>query len=315
MGAALQLVLVPAETKLVETPANDTCLPGFELEPDGIGVAPGRVEDAGEEAPVLTHRQGPALVGLDGVSLGSLPSAKARSQIRPDAFLGFELQPHGPVMVGLSGEETPDVPPPVGFVVERRLGELPGPDEPDAGGQGGAPSWVLAGGDVPPPLLSKEAVVPARHELRPGLQRHPVGRLHRAPVVAHHRRGIAAGQAARHGAVDLVAGPDLREGLRPARRHEDRRVAVQAIGTGVAASPEGIDGPAKAEAVPGDVVDDALRGYLVERHPAELRGLEAPHDGLSRKQGEHGRLGLSVVVPAGQKVVPAHHPSIEHMFD
>src|SRR5207253_7411854 len=89
VGAALQLVLVPPETKLVETPANDTCLPGFELEPDGIGVAPGRVEDAGEEAPVLTHRQGPALVGLDGVSLGSLPSAKARSQIRPDAFLGF----------------------------------------------------------------------------------------------------------------------------------------------------------------------------------------------------------------------------------
>src|SRR5207244_4155962 len=142
VGAALQLVLVPAETKLVETPANDTCLPGFELEPDGIGVAPGRVEDAGEEAPVLTHRQGPALVGFDGVCFGPLPGAKARSQIRPDAFLGFEFQPHPPVMVGFPGEEAPDVPPPVGFVVERRLGELAGPDEPDAGGHGEALSNV-----------------------------------------------------------------------------------------------------------------------------------------------------------------------------
>jgi len=39
----------------------------------------------------------------------------------------------------------------------------------------------------------------------------------------------------------------------------------------------------------GDVVDDALRGDLVERDPAEEGCLETPHDGLAGKTGG-GRL-------------------------
>src|SRR5205807_1906221 len=127
-GAALQLILVPPETELVETAAHDARLPGFGLEPDGIGVAPRRVVDAGEETPELPRRQGAAPVDLTSVFLSLLPRAKARSKIGPHPFLGFELEPDASVGAGLPGEETPDIAPAVPFVVERRLGKPAGPD-------------------------------------------------------------------------------------------------------------------------------------------------------------------------------------------
>src|SRR5207302_5324529 len=169
---------------LVEAAADDARLPGFRLEPDGIGVAPRRVVDAGEETPELPRRQGAAPVDLTRVLLSLLPGAQARSKIGPHPFLGLELEPDAPVGAGLPGEETPDIAPAVPFVVERRLGKPAGPDEPDARGQGEAVRCVLAGaGDVSPPLLGKKTVVPARHQLRTALEGHPVGRLDRKSAV------------------------------------------------------------------------------------------------------------------------------------
>ena len=63
-----------------------------------------------------------------------------------------------------------------------------------------------------------------------------------------------------------------------ARAHVHVRVrdAREAIGTGMAASPVRVDGPAERHRVAGDVVDDRLRFRFDELDPAEMRGVERP---------------------------------------
>jgi hypothetical protein len=70
---------------------------------------------------------------------------------------------------------------------------------------------MLCAADVLPASSCEEPVVTARHQLRPVLQRDPVGGLHRRPMVDDVRRHVAPVRPVANRPVDGVPHPNVGE--------------------------------------------------------------------------------------------------------
>jgi hypothetical protein len=131
----------------------------------------------------------------------------------------------------VSADQPAQVPAPVGGGLLGRLGEAAGAHQAVAGRQVRTPPQPAepARGDVLPPALGQEAVIAAADELSAVLEQDPVGGLDRGPVRQHGGADILAAAATPDRSVDPVPGPQLSQRLGPAVRHQDRRLAFQAV--------------------------------------------------------------------------------------
>jgi hypothetical protein len=109
-------------------------------------------------------------------------------------------------------------------------------------------------------------------------------------VVENIRGYVSSVFAIESGPVDAIPGSNAFDRSDAAVRHQDWRVTLKAVGARMRASAKSVDRPVEPEAVVRDVVDDAFCPYLVERDPAKLGGVEAPHHRLVGKQRELGSL-------------------------
>src|SRR5688572_30253328 len=123
---------------------------------------------------------------------------------------------------------------------------------------------VLRPHHVLPPPLTQKAMVAARDERRPVIERDAVRRLDYRPVIENLRQCVVTGVASPNRAVDSITDAELGEWLRSAVRHQDRRVTACTIGAPVSASPVWIHAEAKPEVGAVVLGEDALRLIVVE---------------------------------------------------
>jgi hypothetical protein len=195
-----------------------------------------------------------------------------------------------------------EIPAPVVGIVHGRSRELPRASEPGVRCQVRPARGALLGpDDVLPSAVAEEAMISARDELRPVVERHPERGLDRAPVGTNLCPHVPPVGAALLGAVDRVPDLEVGERLRPSVGHEDRRVSRHAVDARVAAPPVGVDRPVERQVAARDVVDDRLGLDLDELDAAEVRRVEGAPAQLEQPLAARSRL--------------SHPRIIEHVFD
>src|SRR5262245_4889019 len=142
-----------------------------------------------------------------------------------------------------------------------------------------------------PPTVTEEPVIAARDQLRPVLERHPIGPLRRFPMREHLRRDVAAVPTPHRRPVDALPDLDLRKLLRPSVSHQDRGVTGRAVHTRMGATSIRIDRPLEREEVARDAVDDRLRFDLDALDPTELWRVERSSRDLEELLAGHGHPG------------------------
>ena len=228
-------------------------------------------------------------------------SAESGHVVRPRSAVRGDVGPA--VQVPVAPDDAADVTAAVVGRVRRRDGEAARAQERAAIREVRTPPVA---GDVLPAALGEKAVVAARDDPRPILERDAEGRLDRRPVGEDLGRDAAAVATPKLGAHDRVPGREVRERSRAAVGQEDRRVARGAVDARVRAAAVRVDRPAERHPrALGHPVERGPRADLVEAHVERLGRVEVPH---------HGRLAVAgqrrALLCFDRQVVPAH----EHMF-
>src|SRR5205823_6216004 len=126
-----------------------------------------------------------------------------------------------------------------------------------------------------PATIAQESVIAAGQEFGPVLQRHPVCRLYRRPLVEHIGDDVTAIGAAADGPVDVIARAHVADRLRPTIAHQDRNFTAYAIRTRMTASPVRVDRVLEGDGRPrADLVDDRAGAHVEELEAAELTGAD-----------------------------------------
>jgi hypothetical protein len=112
--------------------------------------------------------------------------------------------------------------------------------------------------------------------------------------------------------IDFVSDPHIREWLRAAIRHQDRRITSPTVSTCMRAPPVHVDGPLERHAAGRrDPVEDGLGLDLVEGDVAELGAVEGAHRRRGVEQGQvGGGPGLASQVGEG-----LHPLTLERVFE
>jgi hypothetical protein len=276
--------------------ASSQDLGGVDLDDDLPLEVPARVE-----AEVRVGGSGKAIVAYDALGeevFGACrdvvhPHRLAQRPDRADAKLGAGLRHLAQqrpferarlwVQVAVGADE---------LVAQHQVGRLEGA--------------VFRARHVLPAAVGQEAVHATRDKLGAVGQHHRLRLLDARPLVEHLRDGVPALGAFLDRAVDRVADLDVGDAPALAVGHQDPRVGPQAVDTGVAAAPIGVDRPAK-------------RHPRARRHPVEDRAgfdlVEARLQRLGRVEvADHRLVAVArqrpLLLRDLRQVAPAH----EHMF-
>ena len=130
-------------------------------------------------------------------------------------------------------------------------------------------------------------MIAAPDQLGAVLQDDPVAGLDRGPVGQHRGDRIPTVDAIPDRAVDLVSGAHLGQRLGAAVRHQDGRLALQAVRARMLAAAVRVDGPPERHpGCFGHAVDDGLGLHLVKGHAAETGCVERAGDRASLDKRE-----------------------------
>src|SRR3954454_7103882 len=164
---------------------------------------------------------------------------------------------------------------------------------------------LLPARDVLPAAVAEKPVVTACDERRAVFEHDAIRALDGRPLREDLRLDVAAVRAPSDRAIDGVARTKIGDRARPTVRHEHRRGAPEAVGTGMAASAIRVDRPRERHARGlRHRVEGGLGVDFVEPGVERLRRVEVAHHGLLVARQPTLRLLIDLLVP------PAH----EHMF-